>query len=55
MKGSCLCGGVEFAIDGFNGNIYQCHCTLCRKQGDSSSNTGAIVSLTQLNWLKGET
>ena len=54
MKGSCLCGGIEFEIIDFSGKIYQCHCTLCRKQGGSSSNTGTIVPKSQLNWLSGE-
>jgi len=54
MKGSCLCGGVEFEVASLSGNIYQCHCTLCRKQGGSSSNTGTVVPMNQLTWLKGE-
>ena len=54
MKGSCLCGGIEFEVAGLSGNIYQCHCTLCRKQGGSSSNTGTVVPMNQLTWLKGE-
>ena len=49
MKGSCLCGGIEFEVTGLSGNIYQCHCTLCRKQGGSSSNTETVVPL----WLIG--
>lgn len=54
MKGSCLCGGIEFEVTGLSGNIYQCHCNLCRKQGGSSSNTGTVVPVDQLTWLKGE-
>lgn len=53
-KGSCLCGAVEFSVEGLSGNIYQCHCSLCRKQGGSASNTGTVVPFDQLNWLKGE-
>ena len=37
-----------------SGNIYQCHCTLCRKQGGSSSNTGTVLPRKQFAWLKGE-
>ncbi|TVZ40842.1 hypothetical protein P886_0173 [Alteromonadaceae bacterium 2753L.S.0a.02] len=54
VRGSCLCGAVEFQLSGFNGNMYQCHCSLCRKQGGSASNSGTVVSLDQLTWLKGE-
>lgn len=53
MKGSCLCGCIEFEITSVIRNIYQCHCSLCRKQGGSASNTGTVVPLDQLNWTKG--
>ncbi len=54
MIGRCLCGGIEYELTGLSGNIYQCHCTLCRKQGGSSSNSGTVVPMNQLTWLKGE-
>ncbi|MBK8970032.1 MAG: GFA family protein [Hahellaceae bacterium] len=54
MKGRCLCGGIEFELKTFNGNMYQCHCTLCRKQGGSSSNSGTVIPKDQLVWLKGQ-
>lgn len=54
MKGSCLCGRVEFNVPEININIYQCHCTLCRKQGGSASNSGTVVPLSQLEWIKGK-
>ncbi|WP_250656960.1 GFA family protein [Alkalimarinus coralli] len=54
MIGRCLCGGIEYEVTGLSGNIYQCHCTLCRKQGGSSSNSGTVVPMSQLKWLKGE-
>lgn len=53
MKGNCLCGAVEYEIQNFSGKIYQCHCTLCRKQSGSASNSGAVVSLDDFKWLKG--
>jgi hypothetical protein len=34
--------------------LYQCHCSLCRKQGGSASNTGLIVAADQFHWLAGE-
>jgi hypothetical protein len=34
--------------------LYQCHCSLCRKQGGSASNTGLIVAADQFRWLEGE-
>lgn len=54
IKGSCLCGNIEFKISDISNKIYQCHCSLCRKQGGSASNTGTVVPLKQLEWIKGE-
>jgi hypothetical protein len=31
-KGSCLCGGVAFEVDGPLRQVVACHCTQCRKQ-----------------------
>ena len=53
MKGSCLCGNVQFDVTGVK-NIYQCHCSLCRKQGGSASNSGTVVPLENLEWVKGK-
>jgi hypothetical protein len=54
MKGSCLCGEVRFEVDGPFPWLYQCHCSLCRKQGGSVSNTGLIVAAGKFRWLTGE-
>ena len=54
MKGSCLCGAIGFEIDGPYPKLYQCHCSLCRKQGGSVSNTALIVSVDKFRWLAGE-
>lgn len=54
IKGNCLCGSVEFIVSDITKNIYQCHCTLCRKQGGSASNSGAIVPVENVTWIKGE-
>lgn len=54
IKGSCLCGNIEFEIVDIGNKIYQCHCSLCRKQGGSASNTGTVVPLNNLKWIKGE-
>ena len=54
MRGACLCGDIEYEVSKFNGNIYQCHCSLCRKQGGSFSNSGAIVPAENLRWMKGQ-
>ncbi len=54
MIGTCLCGAVEFEIDPPYPALYQCHCSLCRKQGGSVSNTGMIVAADRFRWRTGE-
>lgn len=53
MRGHCLCGGIEFEISGSDFKLYQCHCSLCRRQGGSSSNTATIVPADRFRWLRG--
>jgi hypothetical protein len=54
IQGSCLCGAVMFEIHGPFPAMYQCHCSLCRKQGGSASNTGLIVAADKFHWTAGE-
>ena len=54
LRGNCLCGGVRFEVEGPYPKLYQCHCSLCRKQGGSVSNTGLIVAAEKFRWLEGE-
>jgi hypothetical protein len=54
MRGSCLCGEVRFEVAAPFPALYQCHCSLCRKQGGSVSNTGMIVTAEKFRWLAGE-
>lgn len=54
MRGECLCGDVQFEILVGSLGAYQCHCSLCRKQGGSASNTATIVRSNEFRWLKGE-
>ncbi len=54
MRGSCLCGKIEFRIDGAYPKMYQCHCSLCRKQGGSSSNTSLVIEASNFHWTFGK-
>lgn len=54
LKGTCLCGNVEFEISGKISSIYKCHCSLCRKATGTSSNAASIVDKKRLTWIKGE-
>ena len=53
MNGRCLCGNIEFEIFGAMPRLYQCHCSLCRKQGGSASNTALMISSENFRWVEG--
>ena len=54
MQGKCLCGGVSFSLSGELPNLYQCHCSLCRKVTGSSANAAFRVDRDQFSWNSGE-
>lgn len=54
MNGKCLCGNVEFSISGDLPQLYQCHCSLCRKLSGSSSDTATFLDKEQFAWIKGQ-
>ncbi len=54
MRGSCLCGGVRFEIDGKVSPISQCHCSLCRKASGAAFNAVLITAMRSFRWVAGE-
>jgi len=54
MIGKCLCGEVVFAMEARGVGLYQCHCSQCRRQGGSASNTATIVPSAAFLWIRGE-
>lgn len=54
MRGKCLCGQVEFEVAEPLPKLYQCHCSLCRRQGGSASNSATIVPADKLRWVAGQ-
>jgi hypothetical protein len=54
MHGSCLCGKIKFEIEGELQTIYQCHCSLCRKESGSSSNSSAVIDAAKIRWAGGQ-
>ncbi|MFT6916568.1 MAG: hypothetical protein ACJAWL_002908 [Motiliproteus sp.] len=51
-KGSCLCGGVTFSVDGFSDQAANCHCAMCRKFHGAAF--GTLVQTNGLKWLSGK-
>jgi len=54
MKGSCLCGAVEYEVDQLDTPIAHCHCKTCRKAHAAVFASTAGVKREHFRWLKGE-
>ena len=54
LHGSCLCGGVQFEINGKIGPVGQCHCSKCRKVSGTDGNAVFYTSTQSFNWVSGE-
>lgn len=54
MKGSCFCGKIHFEVNAAVKELYQCHCSECRKTTGTAANAGFIIHKNNFNWLKGE-
>ena len=54
IRGSCLCGGVQFEIEGKVSPIGQCHCSLCRKSSGVNGSMVFLVPTQRFRWLQGE-
>lgn len=53
-KGSCLCGEVQFEIEGNFEHFYLCHCSRCRKDTGSAHAANLFSTSAKLNWLSGK-
>jgi hypothetical protein len=54
MKGSCLCGVVEYEVDRLAGPIVHCHCHTCQKAHAAAFASTARANRTDFRWLRGE-
>lgn len=54
VKGSCLCGEIEYEAELIKDKIFNCHCTQCRKSHGSAFATQAFAIGESLKFLKGE-
>lgn len=53
-QGSCLCGTVQYQIDGALGPAVYCHCQRCRKAGGSAFAANAVVDAAAFRLVGGE-
>lgn len=54
LRGSCLCGGLTYRIDGRLSGAMDCHCSICRKAQGSAFRTRAAVKSAEFEFLQGE-
>ena len=54
MLGSCLCSEIQFHLANRPLRLYQCHCSLCRKQSGAAASAATLVHKNQFAWQKGE-
>ena len=52
--GSCLCGEIQYQIDGEIGMIVQCHCQKCRKANGTAFATNAPIAKSAFKFTKSE-
>lgn len=53
-KGSCLCGGIEYEIDGDITDVLNCHCSMCQKLHSSAFRTRGVVLTKDWQTTQGE-
>lgn len=54
MKGSCLCGAVQYEVDQLDMPISHCHCHTCRKAHAAAFASTAGVKREHFRWLRGK-
>ena len=52
-RGSCLCGGVAYEIDGELGDFGYCHCRSCRKASGSAFGANAGIDRAAFRLVRG--
>jgi len=54
LTGSCLCGGVEYAVTGELQRFYHCHCSRCRKSSGTGHASNLVVKAGAVDWTRGK-
>jgi len=54
LRGSCLCGSVQYEISGKAVRFYHCHCGRCRKATGTGHASNIMVKLGHAAWTRGE-
>lgn len=54
LKGSCLCAGVRYEINGSLTEVRNCHCSIYRKAHSAAFRSRASVRAKDFRWTTGE-
>ncbi len=54
LRGSCLCGSVQYEISGEPAKFYHCHCQRCRKATGTGHASNLLLKPGTIKWLQGE-
>lgn len=54
IRGSCLCGGVKYQINGMLTQARNCHCSMCRKAQGAAFRSRASANVSEFEWIQGE-
>lgn len=54
VKGSCLCGQVQYQVEGPFEHFHICHCSQCRRSTGSAHAANIFTSKDKIKWLSGE-
>jgi hypothetical protein len=52
-RGSCLCGAIQYEIEGDLGDFGYCHCKSCRKASGSAHGANAPVERERFHLVRG--
>ena len=53
-QGRCLCGALNYELDGPFSAMMHCHCSMCRKQHGTGFATFVVAPVAGFRWISGE-
>jgi hypothetical protein len=54
MRGSCLCGAVQYELREQFSEVHHCHCSRCRKAHGAAFSTFGRIAKSSLRFVSGE-
>ena len=54
LKGSCLCGAIQYEVNADVTELRACHCTNCQKASGAGGSVNAPIKSSEFKLLKGQ-